>query len=448
MESPAENTSDVNAPSEALGPRKVALTLLDHVLQKHQALDHVLESEKTFTELHSRDKAFVRMVVATTLRRLGQLDDFILKASERAELPKPYSLHNLLRMAATQIAFMAVPDYAVVDTAVRVADECGMSRQKGFVNAVLRRIAEHHREWAEKQDAVRLNTPEWLMKLWIEDYGLRTAAEIAQANLSEAPLDITLKDPSKMSHWAQTLEAAILPTGSLRLAQGGMVSKLPGFDDGMWWVQDAAASLPAQLFGAVTGRTVVDMCAAPGGKTAQLAAMGAHVIALDRSTARLRRLEENMQRLRLEQMVTVETADGAAWHPKEPPEFILLDAPCTATGTVRRHPDVTHLKTPQDMDRLCEVQARLLDNAVDVLAPNGILIYCTCSLQKAEGERQVDALLARNNNVRRLPIAPLDVGGMDMLVSEQGDIRVLPFHLATHGGMDGFYVARLQKISG
>ncbi|MEB3207905.1 MAG: transcription antitermination factor NusB, partial [Synechococcus sp.] len=334
------------SPAEALAPRMAALQIMAQVLDRKNPLDAVLEDMADFVDLPSRDKAFVRRVVATALRRLGQLDDMIVRGSNRAEPPSPPSLHHLLRIAAAQIAFMNVPDYAVVDSAVRLAEAAGMARQKGFVNAVLRRIAENHRDWIARQDPARLNTPDWLMKLWIADYGLRTAAEIAAANMSEAPLDISLKNPAMMQHWSKTLEASILATGSLRLASGGLVTRLPGFDDGMWWVQDAAASLPAQLFGDVSGRRVLDMCAAPGGKTAQLLAMGAHVTALDRSTKRLQRLQENLRRLRLEDNVTIEAADAAAWQSPQPFEYILLDAPCTATGTIRRHPDVLYMKTP------------------------------------------------------------------------------------------------------
>ncbi|PJB69240.1 MAG: 16S rRNA (cytosine(967)-C(5))-methyltransferase [Alphaproteobacteria bacterium CG_4_9_14_3_um_filter_47_13] len=428
-----------------LEARRIALHMLGDVLDRKQPFDLALDTDRDFLALSGRDKAFARMIMATTLRRLGQLDHVIAKASNHEETPKPPVLYNLLRMAAAQIAFMNVPDYAVVDTAVQLAEECGLSRQKGFVNAVLRRVSENRQDWIGKQDAARMNTPEWLMKLWIADYGLRTAAEIAQASLSEAPLDISLKDPHMMKHWAEELQAAILPTGSLRLASGGMVQKLPGFDDGMWWVQDAAASLPAQLFGDLTGRRVLDMCAAPGGKTAQLLTLGADVTALDRSTKRLRRLQENLRRLRLEDHISIEAADAASYHPAEKFDYILLDAPCTATGTIRRHPDVPHLKTLQDMQALCEVQKRLLENAADILASGGILIYCTCSLQKAEGEQQIESFLATRPDMRRLPVSTAEIGGMEALITAEGDIRVLPFHLAVHGGMDGFYVARLQK---
>lgn len=445
MADPVPSIQDPAISGEALEARKAALAILCQVLDRGQPLDQVLESEAAFTDLSGRDKAFARMILSTTLRRLGQIDDFILRASDKGIVPNPPALRNLLRLAAAQIAFMNVPDYAVVDTSVRIAEETDMGRQKGFVNAVLRRVAENHREWADKQDAPRLNTPAWLMKIWIADYGLRTAADIAQANLSEAPLDITLKDSSRLAHWADALGASILPTGSLRRMDGGAVHTLPGFDDGMWWVQDTAASLPVQLMGDVSGKTVVDMCAAPGGKTAQLAAMGADVIALDRSVGRLKRLRDNLHRLRLEDRVKIETTDAEVWKPKEAPSFILLDAPCSATGTARRHPDVLHLKTERDFTRLTDIQSRLLANAIHILAPGGLLIYCTCSLQKDEGERQIEKALAAFPVMRRLPVAPLDVGGVGAIVTDQGDIRALPLHMAAHGGMDGFYIARLRK---
>ncbi|MCB9987812.1 MAG: methyltransferase domain-containing protein [Rhodospirillales bacterium] len=432
--------------AEGLGTRKVALHLLSQVLDRKQPLDQLLEGDAAFHSLVTRDRAFVRMMVATTLRRLGQIDNLIARATDRPEPPQPPSLYNLLRLGVVQIVFMAVPDYAVVDTCVELAGQTGMSRQKGLVNAVLRRVTKDAQEWLSKQDETRLNTPDWLMAQWVADYGLRTAAEIGLAHLSEAPLDISIKNPGMREYWAGTLGASLLPTGTLRMPAKGMVYELPGYDDGMWWVQDASAALPAKLFGDVTDKSVIDLCAAPGGKTAQLAAMGAHVTALDRSVNRLKRLHENMRRLRLEDHVTVEAADGAVWQPREKADFVLLDAPCTATGTIRRHPDVLHLKAPSDMDRLCETQARILENAVSMLAPGGILVYCTCSLQKAEGEAQIERLLASGAPVRRKPVAPAEIGDIEALITAEGDVRVLPFHLAPHGGMDGFYICRLIRV--
>lgn len=431
---------------EALAARRAALDILSAVLDRHQPLDQVLEDHKDFLSLSGRDRAFVRMLTATALRRLGQADDLILRASERNEAPSPPLLHHLMRLGVTQLVFMNVPDHAAVDTAVTLADRIGMGRQKGFVNAVLRRVARDGAAWARQQDEAALNIPAWLTALWAGDYGAMVAGDMALASLAEAPLDISIKNPGMADYWAEQLGAIILPTGTLRRPAGGRIEDLPGFDDGMWWVQDAAAALPVQLLGAVEGRVVIDLCAAPGGKTAQLAARGAQVTALDRSSSRIKRLEENLRRLRLEKTVTVVTADAAVWQPKEKAELVLLDAPCSATGTIRRHPDMPRLKTSQDIMRLAEAQARLLQNAADMLVPGGVMVYCTCSLQKAEGEVQIDALLKARSDLRRLPVAVRDVGGIEGIISEAGDVRILPFHLAAHGGMDGFYIARLQKL--
>ncbi len=431
---------------EALAARKAALLILDGVLSRKQPLDIVIDSLEGFSSLSSRDRAFTRMLATTALRRLGQVDDIIARAADRAEAPSPATLHHVLRLGVTQILFMDVPDYATVDTSVRLAESLSLSRQGGFVNAILRRVGREGRGWLNAQDAARLNTPDWLLQHWIKDYGERMALDIASANLAEAPLDITVKTESERGYWAGTLQAVTLPTGSLRRPSGGMVQDLPGYGDGHWWIQDAAAALPARLFGDVKGQAVLDLCAAPGGKTAQLAAMGAHVTALDRSAKRMKRVEENVQRLRLQDRVTIEVADATAWTPKELARFILLDAPCTATGTIRRNPDALSLKTPQDMAGLMVVQERLLKNAVGMLAPGGVLIYCTCSLQKDEGERQVQVLLNTGAPVKRLPIAASEVGGLDSLITPDGDVRALPYHMAMHGGMDGFYIARLVRI--
>lgn len=431
---------------EMLSARATALDLLGLVLDQKQPLDAILDQNAGFKSLPSRDKAFCRMLISTSLRRLGQIDLIIRGCEDKPGSSEAIRIvHNILRLGAAQLLFMNVPDHAAVDTSVRLIEAHKMDRQKGFVNAILRNIARNGRELLSRQDETRLNTPDWLLKTWIEDYGLRTAAEIAQANLAEAPLDITVKDRDSLTYWAGVLQATTLPTGTLRRLSGGAVWELPGFDDGMWWVQDAAAAIPARLFGDIEGQNVVDLCAAPGGKTAQLLSMGAHVTAIDRSAQRLKRLEDNLRRLRLEGDIEVAASDAVRWNPKTPPAYILLDAPCTATGTIRRHPDVLHLKSPSDMERLIATQYELLRHAFDILAPRGILIYCTCSLQKAEGEHQIERFIQETPNAVKLAISAEEIGGMEELLTENGDVRILPSHRAASGGMDGFYIARLTK---
>jgi 16S rRNA (cytosine967-C5)-methyltransferase len=438
---------DEERSGDGMDARRACLQLLDDVLQRKQALDHALEHQEAFTSLPQRDRAFTRMMISTILRRLGQIDDLIEKAIEKKDTPRNFTLQNILRLGAVQILFMGVADHAAVDTSVRLAEEKGMERQKPFVNGLLRTLTRTGEEWKARQDEGRLNTPEWLLKIWIEDYSLKTAAEIARANLSEAPLDIAVRDPGAKISWASIFKATELTTGSLRITAGGPITDLPGFDEGQWWVQDASAAIPMRLMGDVEGQSVIDLCAAPGGKTLQLAAAGAHVIALDRSAPRLRRLEDNLKRMQLAQSVEVICADASTWKPKQPAPYILLDAPCSATGTIRRHPDVPHLKSPRDLPGLINIQAAILENAFEILMVGGVLIYCTCSLQKAEGEAQIEAFLSRNPAASRLPIAKEELGGWDEALTPEGDLRILPFHMAALGGMDGFFIARLTKVA-
>lgn len=435
-----------NGDVEGLAARKAALALLVQVLERGQPLDHILEREASFMALPARDRAFVRMLVATAMRRKGQMDDLIVRAASHGEMVEPATLRLILYIGITQLLFMDVPDHAAVDLSVRLAEGAGLVRQKGFVNAILRRMTGAGREWLKAQgDGAMLNVPDWIRLAWEQDYGADVAAEIARASLAEASLDITVKNPAETALWEGALSASALPTGTLRRTAGGDVRDFPGYMDGAWWVQDAAAALPALLFGDVAGKTVVDLCAAPGGKTAQLAACGARVIAVDRSAARMRTLAQNMDRLKLADRVDTVVADGTAWRPGTPVDAVLLDAPCTATGTVRRHPDVLHLKGPDDVRRLADLQARLLDNVAEMLGAGGVLVYCTCSLQKAEGEEQIAAFLERHPDFIRKSITPDETGGVEAFISPEGDLRILPFMLAAHGGMDGFYAARLCR---
>ena len=418
-------------------PRAAALDLLQAVLRRGMPLDDALAGRAGFARMDGRDRGFARLLAATTLRRLGQIDQALAPMLERPLPGKANAVADALRLGACQLLFLGTPPHAAVgETVALVAGLGGLAGYKGLVNAVLRRLDRDRPE----TDPAR-NAPDWLLASWIGAYGEATAHAIARQHLVEAPLDLSVKaDPEA---WAARLSAEILPTGSLRIAQArGPVEDLPGFADGAWWVQDAAATLPARLLG--RPQKAIDLCAAPGGKTAQLAAAGAEVTAVDRSPARLERLARNLARLGLR--ANALAADAATWRPEEPAEAVLLDAPCSATGTIRRHPDLPWLKRAGDLAKLAELQERLLANAVAMTRPGGLIVFAVCSLQPEEGIGRVEALLASGAPVAREAVRAEEIGGQVELVTPAGDLRTLPCHLADKGGMDGFYAARLRRL--
>jgi 16S rRNA (cytosine967-C5)-methyltransferase len=422
-------------------PRSVVLDLLSAVLADKRLLDEALDATPALSRLEERDRAFARLLVATVLRRLGQLDDVIGRCLDRGLPNKARRARDVLRLGACQLLFLNTPPHAAIATSVDLVKGTPLAGFAGLINAVLRRLDREGRAWVAAQDAARLNTPDWLWQSWLAAYGEEGARAIATAHLSEAPVDITVA--GNPADWAERLEAELLPTGSLRRKSGGDIAALPGFAAGNWWVQDMAAALPARLLGEVKGKRVADLCAAPGGKALQLAVMGAQVTAVDRSAKRLVRFQQNLERLKLSAEIV--EADAAAWAPAEPFDAVLLDAPCTATGTLRRHPDGMRLKGPGDVAALADQQTALLRAALAMLKPGGTLVYCVCSLEREEGEGQVERLLAAEPSVRRQPIAAAEIGGLAELLTPVGDLRTLPCHLADKGGMDAFFAARLVK---
>lgn len=443
-------------PVPGLAVRSIAADILDGVLQRKRPLDELLEDQVALRALPERDRALVRRLVATALRRLGTLRRLLASMLERGLPPETPRLESALLLGATQILFLDVPDHAAVDLAVRlVQNDRRAARYTGLVNAVLRRVTREGKEILAGLDPVHFDTPDWLMRRWTRAYGAQTARAIACANAQEPPLDLTVKHDPKS--WAARLNGHVLATGSVRLIAHGPVMQLPGFDEGAWWVQDAAAALPARLLGDLRGLRVADLCAAPGGKTAQLALAGAHVVAVDRSQARLARLNANLARLKL--AAETVAADAAQWQ-AEPFDAILLDAPCSSTGTIRRHPDVPWLKTESDLPALIKLQEALLERAIALLKAGGLLVYCTCSLEPEENEYAISSLLARHADLRRRPVIASEIGGLAELLSPDGDLRTLPSHLADFGvlssepadsdrsrsGIDGFYAARIAKI--
>lgn len=434
----------------------MALDLLGAVLRRKRPLDDAIDDDGAIGALSARDRAFARLLVATVLRRLGQIDDLIAACLKAPLAARAALVHDILRLGIAQLLFLRTPAHAAVATSVDLAHGRGFLSHKGLVNAVLRRLSVEGGERIERQDAARLNTPEWLWESWSGAYGEAVARAIAIAHLKEAPLDLTLRSGGRTgggegggsgeSDWGEQLEATVLPTGTLRRSGGGAVMALPGYSEGGWWIQDAAAALPARLFGSVAGLDIIDMCAAPGGKTAQLADAGARVTAIDRSTRRLDRLVANLGRLGLP--VAAVAADALIWRPERPADAVLLDAPCTATGAIRRHPDVPHLKQPGDVTRLASVQENLLRAAVEMLRPGGMLVYCTCSLEPEEGPQRIAALLRNGAPVERLPLDAAEIGAPPEWVTAEGDLRTLPCHFGEYDGVDGFFGARLVKRAG
>jgi 16S rRNA (cytosine967-C5)-methyltransferase len=429
-----------------LAARRIAADILDGVLRRRIALDELFSGKNAhpgLPALAERDRALTRRLTATVLRRLGTLRHLVGGYLEKGFPSDAPRAETILLLGAAQILWLDVPDHAAVDLSVRLAQaDRRAGRYAGLVNAVLRRVAQHSAAaWTD--DASR-DTPEWLLKRWTKNYGSGTARAIAAANGHEPALDLTVKRDAES--WADRLRGRVLPTGTVRTIAHGAISLLPGFSEGAWWVQDAAVALPVRLFGDLRGMTVADLCAAPGGKTAQLAFAGAKVTAIDRSPGRINRLRENLARLSL--VAETVAADALEWE-GGPFDAVLFDAPCSSTGTIRRHPDVPWLKSEADVSVLTSLQQRLLDRAVGLLKPGATLIYCVCSLEPEEGEDQIAALLKRDPRVARKPIVPQDVFDRAEFVTPAGDLRTLPIHLADPdprwGGLDGFYATRLTR---
>ncbi|HWV82123.1 MAG TPA: RsmB/NOP family class I SAM-dependent RNA methyltransferase [Hyphomicrobiaceae bacterium] len=442
-------------PAQGLDARVMAVDILEHVLARGKTLDEALgatQSGARQRELDVRDRGLARLLATTVLRHRGRLSAVVGKFLERPLPREAFRANLILLSAAAQLLLLGTPGHAAIYLAVAQAQrDPKAERYQKLVNAVLRKVDAQGPAILKTLDGVTNDVPAWLLARWSRTYGADDARKIAEASLEEAALDVTLKDSREAALWAERLKGAPLPQGSIRLGEHAPIEELPGFAEGVWWVQDAAASLPARLLGDVTGKRVADLCAAPGGKTAQLASFGAQVFAVDHSAVRLKRLEANMQRLGLADRVTTVQADILDWKPAEPFDAVLLDAPCSATGTIRRHPDLMHLKGEADIARLAKLQARLLAAAAAMVAPGGTLLYCTCSLEPEEGEQQIAQFLSENPAFTRRPVMAAGVGGVADWVTPVGDLRTLPFHLPMEApyksGMDGFYAARLVRAA-
>jgi 16S rRNA (cytosine967-C5)-methyltransferase len=406
--------------------REAAFDLLIGTLERHRPLEEGLEA---LAGLESRDRAAGHRLAGAVLRRIGSLDAVLEPLLKKAP---PLQVMHVLRIGAAGLLLLDTPPHAAVATAVGLARNSGLTPFAGLVNAVLRRVSEGGAACLEGLDGPRLDTPPWLWTAWGSE-----ARAIATAHLVEAPLDLWIKPGA-----AVPPGAVKLPTGGWRCQHGTRVTTLAGFAEGDLWVQDAAATLPAQLLAPLAGEHVADLCAAPGGKTAQLALSGATVTAVESHPVRILRLRENLARLNL----AVETvlADAGTWQPSTPLDAVLLDAPCSATGTIRRHPDVMRLKRPSDLPGLTAQQDRLIEAACAMLKPGGRLIYAVCSLQPEEGAPRIEAALSRLP-LRAEPFTPAELACLPEALTPDGHVRTTPAMWPSRGGMDGFFIARLVR---
>ncbi len=418
-------------PQPGLSARRAALRLLDGVTEDGRLLSET--APRVLEKLPPEDRARAQRLASTTLRWMDRADRVL---GPHLKKRPPASVLNLLRLATVELCVEAAAAHGVVNAAVDLARENPRTRRlAGLVNAVLRKVATLPEGKWDALPAPRL--PKWLRAPLIADYGKPAVEAMERAHAAGAPLDLTVKDDAM--GWAERLGGTLTPTGSVRIAGAGQVSALAGFQTGDWWVQDAAAAIPARLLAARPGERVLDLCAAPGGKTMQLAATGAQVTALDASDARLNRLRDNLGRTGLRaEVVVADALDYAA----PPYDAILLDAPCSATGTIRRHPDLPYAKSAESFPALFELQEKLLDHALGLLKPGGRLVYCTCSLLIDEGEEQIRDLL------KRAPDIAIDTAALTDLpagwrVAE--GLRTRPDYWPESGGMDGFFMTVLRK---
>lgn len=439
----------VEPPPPGLVARIAAARAVSDAVALARPIDERLAADLSLRDprLDPRDRGLARSIATVALRRLGTIRKALAQRLEKGLPRRSGPLEWTLVAGAAQILFMETPDHAAVDLAVRaVRADAASAPFAGLVNAVLRSVARDRDAIVAASDALDDDTPPWLAQRWRATYGEEAAHAIASANRCEPTLDISVKsDPAE---WAERLGGIVLPTGSVRLDSHRQVSELEGYEDGEWWVQDAAAALPARLIGACAGQRVVDLCAAPGGKSAEIAAAGASVVTVDRSAERLKMLAANFERLKLTAEIVV--ADALAFD-APPFDAALIDAPCSATGTIRRHPDVAWIKRPADLPGLVKLQSQLLDKAVALTRAGGPIVYCTCSLEPEEGEAQIAALLRRNPDVARAPVTPDEIGGLSQCLTPVGDLRTMPFHLwgddPRRSGLDGFFAARLVKTA-
>jgi len=419
-----------------LPARRAALAIVSGVLRHRRPLDAQLEILKG---LSARDAGFARALASQTLRHLGLLDAVLRKFIDKPLAPhKVGQASEILLLGACELLVLKVAAHAAVDAGNQLAVKDSKAVHfKPLINAVLRRVSREGEAVLAKLDAPRLSTPDWLWTRWIAQYGEEAARAIANAHLHQAPIDIVLKHADAPAPEGESLFGQVR-----RLSGEGRVEDRAGFAEGGWWVQDAAASLPVLLLGDVTGKMVIDLCAAPGGKTMQLAARGAKVTAVEIDGARAARIRENLARTKL--AAEIIQADARDVDTKAP--LVLIDAPCTATGTIRRHPDLPWIKGAVDVTVSAAAAYEILESGARLVEPDGTLVFAVCSLEREECEEQIAAFLTTHPEFARVPVTAAKLFGHGEWLTPDGDLRTLPCHLPDKGGMDGFYAARLRRL--
>ncbi|SNZ19762.1 RsmB/NOP family class I SAM-dependent RNA methyltransferase [Cohaesibacter gelatinilyticus] len=434
-----------------MAAREGALRLTHAVLNDKKMLDEAYQAELEngpLRKLPGNDRAFAKRIVITLLQHLGEIDQILASFMDRGIPKKSGPLRNILRLGVAELLFLQVPSHAVVDSAVtHFRTWKKYAGFKGLTNAVLRQVSQKGAERLKEIDTAKANLPDWLYQDWLKSYGKDEVDQMVEvSNAPSTPLDLSFKaNDENAQKLAEVLEGQWLETGSLRLASHGKVDELEGFESGEWWVQDTAASLPVKLLGDVKDTEVLDLCAAPGGKTMQLAALGADVTALDLSGKRLQRIQKNLDRTKLE----AKLVQGDALKHKFGKLFpaILLDAPCSATGTMRRHPELIHQRSPADIAHFAKLQARMLRRAADLLDDNGVLVFCTCSLQAAEGPDLIPDFLMEYPDFGIDPVEEKNHPEFAPFIQSDGSLRTRPDQMAELGGLDGFYIIRFRKYA-
>lgn len=449
--------TDAKPEKPGLVARQATQRLLSAIVDSGTSMDALTDDthgHPHYLALDARDRSLVRAILMTALRYRGDLEALIGRYTDRPLPAGAASLRATLHVALAQILFLDVPDHSAADLAVASAQADPRNRRfAGLVNALCRRAGRERSRILTRIERNPARAPDWFAERLDQIYGAHLAGLIEAAHRRPAPIDLTLanESPENAANWAGRLDAALLPTGSLRLRSARDIPSLPGFAEGAFWVQDAAAAIPVRLFGDVKGKWIADLCAAPGGKTAQLAARGAQVTAVDKSSNRLKRLRANLERIGLLDNCTTIASDLLAFAPDDPFDAVLLDVPCSSTGTVRRHPDIPWTKTPEDIVKLAALQAGMLEHAAGLVAPGGLLVFSNCSLDPREGEENALAFLAANPNFVVEPVGAHEMPGLEGCLTSDGFVRTtpadlpLPDDVGAPGGLDGFFVARFRR---